>query len=285
MSILTPEDHTFFQENGYLRVRNVVPQENCDAAITMIWDYLGMDPNRPEDWYRDPLPKGGMIEIYQHQAMWNNRQHPRMHQVYAELMGTEKLWVSMDRVNMKPPQHPDHPEYDHKGFIHWDVDTSSLSDRQRLGVQGVLYLADTDEDMGGFQCVPGFHRCLEEWIETQPSDRNPRVPDLKSLPAGMQVTPIPGKAGDLVIWNRFLAHGNGRNLGSKPRFAQYISMRPAREDNEEERMERVACWRERRPPTAPYFFGDPREPEFSALAELTPLGRKILGMDRWDAPV
>jgi hypothetical protein len=280
--VLTPEDHAFFQENGYLRVRNVAPKENCDAVIEMIWDFLGLDRDNPEDWYRDPLPKGGMIEIYQHQAMWDNRQNPKLYQVFAELIGTEKLWVTMDRVNMKPPRHPAHPEYDHKGFTHWDVDTSNLSHLKRFWVQGVLYLADTDADMGGFQCIPGFHRGLEEWIKTQPADRNPRVPDLDSLPPGRKLTPIPGKAGDLVIWDRLLAHGNGHNVSNRPRFAQYIAMSPAREEDAEARQERIACWQERRPPKAPYFYGDPREPEFSRLAELTPLGRKLLGLDPWN---
>src|SRR5690348_14871023 len=142
MPILTPEDHAQFRENGYLLVRNVIPKENCDAVIDTIFEFLGMDPNDPEDWYRPPLTPGGMIELYQHQTLWNNRQHPRMHQVYAELAGTEKLWVTLDRVNMKPPQHPAHPEYDHKGFIHWDVDSSAPP--RAFGAQGVLYLADTE---------------------------------------------------------------------------------------------------------------------------------------------
>jgi hypothetical protein len=57
-------------------------------------------------------------------------------------------------------------------------------------VQGVLYLTDTTEDMGGFQCVPGMHRNLEDWIKTQPRNRNPRVPDL----TGRTVKPVPGAA-------------------------------------------------------------------------------------------
>ena len=47
-----------------------------------------------------------------------------------------------------------------------------------LRPEGVLALTDTATDQGGFQCVPGMHRGLEEWIKTQPPDRNPRVPDL-----------------------------------------------------------------------------------------------------------
>lgn len=278
MALLLPEDHAFFKENGYLLVRGVVPRENCEAVLAAIWEFLDMDPNDPEDWYRHPLNPNGMVEMYHHQAMWDNRQHPRMHQVFAELFGMEKLWVSLDRVNMKPPRHPDHPDYDNKGFIHWDVPTNKLP--VPFGVQGVLTLADTDVDQGGFQCVPELFRNFEAWLQTQPPDRDPFKPDL----TGLAVTPIPGKAGDLVIWHRLLAHGNGHNVSGRPRFAQYIAMNAAHEENEAARQERIACWRERRPPKASFFPGDPRQIEQKSgkTAELTRLGRKLLGLDRWE---
>ena len=278
MALLQPEAHAFFQKNGYLLVRGVVPRQSCEAVVAAIWEFLGMDPDDPEDWYRPPLSPGGMVEMYHHQAMWDNRQHPGVHQAFAELFGTEKLWVSLDRVNMKPPRHPAHPEYDHKGFIHWDVSTATLP--IPFGVQGLLYLADTDADQGGFQCVPELFRNMEAWLQTQPPDRDPFKPDL----TGLTVTPIPSKAGDLVIWHRLLAHGNGHNLSQRPRFAQYIAMNPAHEDDEAARQERIACWRERRPPNASFFPGDPRRIEQNSgkTADLTPLGRKLLGLDRWE---
>jgi ectoine hydroxylase-related dioxygenase (phytanoyl-CoA dioxygenase family) len=278
MPLMTPEDHAFFRENGYLVVSNAVPLENCAAVVDTLWEYLGMDRNDPEDWYRPPLRPGGMVEIYQHQALWNNRQYPRVHQIFSELLGTERLWVSIDRANFKPPQHPDHPEYDHTGFIHWDTDSTKPPASRR--VQGVLYLTDTTENQGGFQCVPELYRNFDTWQQTQPPDRNPRVPDL----TGFSVTPVPGKAGDLLIWDVMLAHGNGHNVSDRPRFAQYFSMFPAREDNEELRAHRVRCWQNRLPPGPPTFPGDPREIEQKngATAELTPLGRKLLGLDRWE---
>ena len=278
MPILSPDDHKFFADNGYLHVKGVVSKSQCDAVIAAIFQFLEMDPEDPEDWYRLPLTNGGMIEMYQHQAMWNNRQDPRLYQVFAELLGIEKLWVSLDRVNLKPPSHPNHPEYEHKGFIHWDADTTNMN--STLEVQGVLYLADTDEDMGGFCCIPGFHKDLNKWIATQPADRNVRQPDMTNLKA----VPIPGKAGDLVIWNKYLAHGNGHNLSTKPRLAQFITMGPAQMDNEELRQKRVDAWQNRTTvPGLTYFFGDDRRWEWlnSETAELTPLGRKLLGADGW----
>ena len=274
MPVLNADDLRFFEENGYVIVPNAVPQANLDALIKVIWEFLEMDPDDPATWYAGKPRGGGLVHIHQHQALWDNRQHPRVHEAFADLFGTEKLWVSMDRASMKTPYHPDHPEFDDKGFIHWDLDTSKLP--TPFGVQGVLYLTDTDADMGGFQCIPGFHRNLEEWIKTQPPDRNPRVPDL----AGLIVKPIPGKAGDLLIWNRLLAHGNGRNTGVRPRLAQYITMSLA-SNNEEARRERIEAWQERRPPK--WWTGDDhrREQLHGTTAQLTPLGRKLLGLDEW----
>lgn len=278
MPVFTAEDHAFFETNGYVIARDVVPAENLRATVAMIWEFLGMDPSDPSDWYRPPLSPGGMLEVYQHQALWNNRQAPRVHQAFSELFGTEKLWVSFDRVNMKPPRHPDHPDYDHKGFIHWDTDTRNLP--KPFSVQGVLALTDTSEDMGGFQGVPELFRSLDAWLPTQPADRNPFAPDL----TGFQVTPIPAQAGDLIIWNALFPHGNGHNISDRPRLAQYISMFPARQDNNEVRQDRILRWRDRLPPNASWAPGDPRqwEHEHGKTAELTPLGRKLLGLDFWE---
>ncbi len=273
------EDLEFFDQNGYVVLRHVVPENLLTPVIDAIWRFLEMDPDTPDTWYRGGPRVGALVEMHQHQALWDTRQYPAVHEAFAAILGTEKLWVSMDRCGMKPPRNLKYPEFDDPGFIHWDIDTSVLSQHD-FGVQGVLYLTDTTEDMGGFQCVPGFHRNLAEWIAEQPTDCDPYYPDLSRLPAGMSVERVAGNAGDLIIWSHFLAHGNGHNVSDRPRLAQYIKMRPA-QDDEAERQERVACWREHRPP-APWL-GDPgkREQLHGVTAELTPLGRKLLGLDRW----
>ncbi|GAC1399481.1 MAG: hypothetical protein NVSMB65_17560 [Chloroflexota bacterium] len=217
-----------------------------------------------------------MIELYHHQALWNNRQHPRVYGAFADLWSAERLWVTIDRVNMNPPVRPDH---DFKGFIHWDIDTSIKP--LPFEVQGVLSLTDTAADQGGFQCVPGFLKRFDTWVATQPPDRNTWQPDL----TGLEVKSIATRAGDLLIWHSGLPHGTGRNTSTRPRLAQYISMFPAREDDEAARQERVVSWRERLPRKGRAFPGDPREWEarHGTTADLTPLGKRLLGLERWDA--
>ena len=289
-SLLSPSDHAFFEEIGYLVVSNAAPRAACEAVVETIWEFLGMDPARPDDWHRPPHVVSGMVELYQHQSLWDCRQSPRVHQAFADLWGTQKLWVSLDRVNRKPPVCPDDPDAAHKrgfGYCHWDFDTNRLA-HTPPAIQGVLCLTDTPAGMGGFQCVPGFHEhgLLEDWIAAQPPGRNSQMPDLNRLPPGLSVTPVPARAGDLIVWSNRLAHGNGHNTSSVCRFAQYIALRPVPtgEKAEAECDERIRQWRERMPPNETWAPGDPRGWERARQkdpAKLTPLGRKLLGLDSW----
>lgn len=278
----SPDDLRFFDKNGYVVLRNAVPPENLQAVVDALFEFLGMHPNHPDDWYRPPLPPGGMIEMYQHQALWDNRQYPRLYEAFRQLFGTDALWVMFDRVNFKPPQRAEHPAYDHQGFLHWDADITRAAEMP-LSVQGVLYLTETTEAMGGFQCAPGHHRVVKEWAKQVTPGAKER-PDMTGVP----VVPIPGAAGDLVIWNRLLYHGNGRNVSDKPRLAQYITMFPVPTDaaaRERMRADRIRRWRERLPADwrgVPDDAPPSREQMQGATAALTPLGRKLLGQDRWE---
>jgi hypothetical protein len=284
LRVLSEDDLRFFEENGYVVVPNAVPAENCEAVIDAIYEFLEFDKNSPDDWYRAPHSPGGMVEMYQHPALWANRQSERIHGAMTDLFGTEKLWVSIDRANMKLPSRPDKPDWDNVGFMHWDSDVTHAATAP-FGVQGVLYLRDTTEEMGGFRCAPKHHKVVKEWAQnvTPGSDAKPDM-------SHVAVEPIPGKQGDYVIWNRLLYHGNGHNRSNQPRFAQYISMfrapapgttDPAWLDRQEDRIHR---WRERLAPDAKWVRGDPRgrEQTHQKTAELSPLGRKLLGLDSWE---
>lgn len=273
-SLRTRLDH-----DGYVIVPDVVPAELIAAVVEDIWQHTGARPGDRASWYKaDLISIHGMVEMYHYQSLWNTRQYPRVHEIFAEIHGTDRLWVSLDRTNLKPPADPAYPEHNSQGFIHWDVDTLPYPSIP-FRLQGVLALVDTDEAMGGFQGIPELFRDLPHWIPGQPGDRDPRRPDI----SGYSITSIPLKAGDMVIWSTLLPHGNGHNVSSKARLAQYITMNPAEEENEELRQTRIQCWRERRPIPARAFRGDPRsiEQEFGQPPVLSSLGRKLLGVDLW----
>jgi ectoine hydroxylase-related dioxygenase (phytanoyl-CoA dioxygenase family) len=215
-----------------------------------------------------------MLEIYNHQYLWDNRMEKRVYDAFVDIWDREDLWVTIDRANLNPPKKvKDNPN----GFIHWDVDTSIRP--LPIGVQGVLSLQKQDGDVGGFQCVPYLFEHFEEWVVAQAEDRDPMHPDV----TGLSVVNIDMDPGDLLIFNSLLAHGVRPNRSAnRVRMAQYISMHPAEYD-EPQRLERIRLWSELDSPKRDAFPGDPREWEkaHATTARLTPLGEKLLGLSPW----
>ena len=215
-----------------------------------------------------------MVEVYNNQHLWNNRQMQRVYDAFVDIWGTEKLWVTIDRANLN---FPIRPGFEYKGFIHWDYDPET----RPVNVQGVLALADqTDENMGGFQCIPELFRTYDTWKLTQPEDRNHFRPDT----TGFETDKVKLEAGDLLIFNSLQPHGiRPNNSTDKVRIAQYISMMPAEEDNEPLRQWRINSWKDRIAPEGYAFPGDPRNWEKTKYdtAVLNELGRKLLGLDKW----
>ncbi len=282
LQVLSEDDWKFWIHNGYIVIKNAVPKEQVQKLADFLWEFEEKDPLDKETWYAPPraemkmkeLTNTGMVEVYNHQLLWDNRQYPKVHQAFSDIWGTEKLWVTIDRANLNLPIRPG---YEYKGFIHWDYDPET----KPQNVQGVLALADqTDESMGGFQCVPELYRTYETWKLTQPGDRDHFKPDV----TGFEIVKVKMNAGDLLIFNSTEPHGIRPNTtNDKVRLAQYISMMPAEEDNEELRQWRINSWKERRAPEGFAFPGDPRgwEQKKYGPAELSPLGRKLLGLDAW----
>lgn len=282
LRVLSESDWKFWKENGYVIIHNAVPEKNIDQLVELIWEFEEKDPNDKSTWYNAPrrehqmkeLVNTGMVELYNHQYLWDNRMNEKVYQAFVDIWGTEKLWTTIDRCNLNLPIRPG---FEYNAFIHWDVDTSL--DPIPPNVQGILSLVDTDIEMGGFQCIPELYRDFDEWVKTQPEDRDPYKPDT----TGYTPTKVITKKGDLLIFNSMLAHGIRANYSERPRLAQYISMFPAQEENEELRELRRRQWSERLTPEGIAFPGDPRRWEQVKYkrAELNELGEKLLGIKKW----
>lgn len=285
LRVLSQADWEHWTCRGYVIVRQAVPAANVERLVDLLWRFDDKDPDDPSTWYAPQrrahkmreLDNTGMLELYNHQFLWDNRMERRIHDTFVDIWDREDLWVTIDRANLNPPvRDPGNGNRD--GFIHWDVDTSLRP--LPIGVQGVLSLGTQGGDTGGFQCVPSLFEHFADWVRTQPADRDPMHPDM----TGLNVVNIDMDAGDLLVFNSLLAHGVRPNHSERRvRMAQYISMHPAQWDNEAERRERIRLWRERDHPRRDAFPGDPREWERhnASTARLTPLGEKLLGLTPW----
>jgi ectoine hydroxylase-related dioxygenase (phytanoyl-CoA dioxygenase family) len=284
LKVLSEDDWKFWIHNGYIVIKNAVSREQARQTADFLWEFEEKDPNDQNTWYAPPraeiemkeLAGTGMVEVYNNQALWNNRQEQKIYEAFTDIWGTDKLWVTIDRANLN---FPIKPGFEYKGFIHWDYDPET----KPQNVQGVLALADqNDLDMGGFQCIPWLYRNYDSWKIGQPDDRDHFKPDVEDLKE--HIVKVKLDAGDLLIFNSTQPHGIRPNLSKdKVRIAQYISMMPAEEENEELRQWRINSWKNRIAPSGYAFPGDPRnfEQEKYDRAELNELGEKLLGLKNW----
>ncbi|MCM4166693.1 hypothetical protein KCTC52924_01542 [Arenibacter antarcticus] len=284
LRVLSEADWQFWVQNGYIVINNAITKAQAQETAQFLWEFEEKDPDKPESWYAAPraemkmkeLTGTGMVEVYNNQLLWNNRQQQRIYDAFVDIWGTEKLWVTIDRANLN---FPNRPGYEQKGFIHWDYDPET----KPQNVQGVLALSDqTDENMGGFQCIPWLYRNYDTWKLTQPVDRDRFQPDVSNLQG--KIVKVKMKVGDLLIFNSTQPHGIRPNLSEdKVRIAQYISMMPAEENNKTLREWRINSWKNRVAPEGYAFPGDPRNWEQLKYptAELSKLGEKLLGLNLW----
>ncbi|HEY9000558.1 MAG TPA: phytanoyl-CoA dioxygenase family protein [Mucilaginibacter sp.] len=223
--VLSDADKAFWDENGYIVIRNAVSAEQCAAARAAIWESLGAKADNPDSWYAShPSKNGLMLSFFQHEALDKNRNSQKIKKAFSKIYESTEIYLLIDKVSFNPPETAD---YKFAGSpLHWDV---SLQLPIPFVLQGLLYLNDVSAEDGAFHCVPGFHKQIDNWIADLPESINPREAAIKEL------TPVavPGNAGDLVIWHQALPHCATPNKGITPRMVQYITYKPLQEKTAE----------------------------------------------------
>ena len=283
LRVLSVNDWKFWIENGYIVIKNAVAKDKAKKTASFLWEFEEKDSEDPSTWYSPPraemkmkeLAGTGMVELYNHQFLWENRQERKIYESFVDIWGTEKLWVTIDRANLN---FPIRKNFEYKSFIHWDYDP----DTKPQNVQGVLALEDqTDLSMGGFQCIPWLYKNYNLWKKSQPKNRDRFKPDVSGLKD--KIVKVPLETGDLLIFNSTLPHGIRPNYSNKVRIAQYISMMPAEEENLDLKNWRINSWKNRVAPEGHAFPGDPRKWEQIKYktAKLNHLGEKLLGLKSW----
>jgi len=216
---LSADDLAHWHEHGYVILRNAISQQAAQSGEMAIYEFLGMDRDDPDSWYRTSLGHSIWVPLLRHPALAANRRAPRIHKAHAQLWGRDDLWVTVDQVGFNPPERK---EWQFPGpHLHWDA---TLAEPHCFGLQGILYLADVDEDQGAFSCVPGFHRTLKPWLESVPAGVTAQDHARRTL----TMKPIAAKRGDMIIWHHLLPHGSSPNRARRPRLVQYMSLHPTR---------------------------------------------------------
>ena len=134
---------------------------------------------------------------------------------------------------------------------------------------------------GGLQIIPTLFKQLETWFEEQPKGRSRMLVEKVSF----EVIIVPCKVRDLAIWDNRMAHGTNPNCPEVPRFAQYLSMCPAQPEHAELLEIRLASFANQNRPEnkgiKSWQAGFRKETDFCPKAELTELGKRLLGVQLW----
>lgn len=237
-----------------------------------------------------PMGIIGMSNDVESISLLENRQNEKVHRAFSAVYGGEtRLFVDHDRLGAMRPTLQTNGTIRKEwqtidDWLHLDcnpvsgeISMASMAPPESGGhhdfdaeapflVQGLLALSDAREEDGGFLCVPGSHRIAREW--TVRNNLEQKEPQLRPEPGDQlqrHVQRVPVRAGSLVVWNQFTMHANHPNRSDRWRLNQYIRMYPVK--------------RTRFRPLLP----DVRDyPSDFARTKITPLGRKLFGIDSWD---
>jgi hypothetical protein len=274
MNWISAQDREQFRTDGFMVVRGVVPGALTGRAVADITQFLGADLNDPGTWYSGHPVNDGIVPLHHAQSIWDIRQHPDVYAVFAEFWQNPRLMVDINRCCFRPPVHDDWPTVS-RGEIHWDADPRG---NPLPGLQGIVLLTDVGKDAGGFQCVPAVYRNLPQWLA-----ENAQHADFAFLRPGIaqaEAMQIEGRAGDIILWSTLLPHGPAPNHADRPRIAAFLTLAPPA-DSARLRSDMHSWWQQKR---APDYWRDMQgllDPEPGPPAELSLLGRRLIGAEPW----
>jgi hypothetical protein len=211
--VLTAADLSFWDEFGYVVIKNAISKEDCSASCKAIWNFLEMDAQIKDTWYQSGKNvQGIMVPLYRDAALDKNRNSATIKRAFEQLWKQNDLIAVTDKCGFNPPETD---KFRYRGIgLHWDV---SLATPISFGTQGILYLTDTATHQGALTLIPGFHKTIESWLATL--DTDPRETDFSNF----RQLPIAANAGDFIIWNHKLPHSSSANRSNSPRLVQYIN--------------------------------------------------------------
>jgi hypothetical protein len=260
----TEEYLKFFDEFGFVCIRDVLSEEESKNTVQDIYDYLesgswnrlfasqkkenfktNIKASDKSTWNQWPSMENegilGTPAVFTKQA-FKNRQNENVYKAFSTILNEKELLVSVDRYGFFRPtknvemdgEKCDFPKWKSRKNIHldmnpWDYFSNNKSESQVFSnynplqlfcmenneggksedkvirIQGLINLLDNHEEDGGFVLIPGFHKKLGEWTESNPR-RGYGIFNI--IPSSNEIQKytqrITAKAGTLIIWDNRL---------------------------------------------------------------------------------
>jgi ectoine hydroxylase-related dioxygenase (phytanoyl-CoA dioxygenase family) len=211
---------------GFVVIKEVIDRDLIDYCKQRILLWKELIGERKDKDGIEGLSRG-FLEVYHDDFLAQVRQSPKLIEAHQHIWQTHKLWVSYDRVVLKPslgesaiklPLHVDQNPSTHPGFC---------------CTQGLVSISNCTNLGGTTRIVPGSHKSFADFANIARSGRQ----YIEIMDAGnstldqfeSKVISLPIRPGDALIWDSRTAHANGDNLSGQDRMAVLVSYQPANE--------------------------------------------------------
>ena len=99
LRVLTEEQWKFWINKGYIVIKNAIPREQAKSTADFLWEFEDKNPEDPSTWYTAPraemkmkeLAGTGMVEVYNNQYLWSNRQTKKVYECICRYLGNREI--------------------------------------------------------------------------------------------------------------------------------------------------------------------------------------------------
>ncbi|KAL4874296.1 hypothetical protein BJY04DRAFT_212189 [Aspergillus karnatakaensis] len=249
---------------GWTIVPETIPREKAleyaDRAYSWLegWGF-GYDRNDPSTRKAANLPfthRGGIFARYgiaHEQFVWDLKSEPALIEKFAQIWGTDELYVSyVDGINMSLPE-SSRPKTD-PIFAPWShVDQSPLRTNLQC-VQGIMNLLPNGPEDGGLMVLEGssqHYTELWEHFDHKKGKEGWNTWEQQFLDEemcawleskGCKWVKVCCQPGDLLLWDSRTVHYGAAPSSTNDRFAAYVCYKPVSMVSEGARQKRAEAW-------------------------------------------
>jgi hypothetical protein len=270
--VLTGAQVEQFDRDGYLLIENVLTPEETERYRRAVLGLLPGDLTLPAHW-----------EVYdgrikpmrtREDQSWDTPElipligNETLYAAVAQLLGTPRLRAFDASIGITI-RNDGLRDRVMSQDLHIDVsvppDADFLFTPEEVQLGGCYYLTDVQPRGGGIHVVPGGHRIVEEEVRAARAAGR----DGRALHQGwgrithLETIEVTGPAGSFALLHHLMPHGASHNRRPTTRIAQFM------------RYVRIPH---------PHGFDRPFPPERYGAAQraaMTPLTRRLLGLDPW----
>ncbi|XP_053617924.1 phytanoyl-CoA dioxygenase, peroxisomal-like [Plodia interpunctella] len=224
---LTAQQKKFYQDNGYLHLKNVFSKQELDTVID---EYNKLFKRKNEEQIENswvgsnetnrinntPFTVKGVHNLQYHNAIFGKvLYNENLLDALEDIMGPD-IMLHHTKAHFKPPEkgaeYPMHQDYH---YFPYEKDSP---------VAAFINLDPADYSNGGLCVYPGSHK-LGPQEDFGAKEGNFHWLDKKKFPVE-KATPVVAERGDVIIFHYLLIHGSPLNRSDRPRrmlLAQFVT--------------------------------------------------------------